>query len=84
MNLKITYKEGKETKTALIEVQKGVSLLASIDNFLKYGIINNTDKNKAKSIKNLEIVYENGENQSQITERINNIILKVIHFVKNL
>ena len=83
MKLNITFKNQNHFKTQSIPIDKQ-GVLWSIDNFLKYGILNNTEKNKTKLIKNLEIIYDSGENQSQITERINTIILKVIRFVKNI
>ncbi len=82
MQLSIKYKEKNKLKAEIVPLhEKGV--LYTIDNFLKYGIIN-TKEIKVSDIKNLDIIYEKNEFPSQTSERIASIVLKVIKTIKNI
>jgi hypothetical protein len=82
MNLSIKYKQNNQLKAQIVPMDdKGV--LYTIDNFLKYGIINH-NKIKVCDIKNLDIIYKKNEFPSQTSERIASIVLKVIKSIKNI
>ncbi len=82
MNLSIKYIENNKIKKEIIPLGKQ-GILYTIDNFFKYGIINN-NKTKVSDIKNLDIIYEKNEFPSQTSERVASIILKVFKTIKNI
>jgi len=82
MKLNILYKQNNKIKKEIIPIEKQ-GILYTIDNFIKYGIINN-NKIKVSDIKNLDVIYEKNEFPSQTSERIASIISKVIKTIKNI
>lgn len=81
MLLAIKFKQKNKIITKKLSILPG-GVLPTIDNFIKYDIIYNNDV-ALKDIKDIHIVYDKNEPQSQTSERIASVVSQICRIVKN-